>query len=113
MAAARSGAPSASGAVSEVNDDDEEHPFLAFQTFALPTGHVLEDRGVESTGDVWAELATRLWPDLTGRLELDPDGDAFFATGPVQDLRSLQNYLTPLLTNPEALARALHSIFPN
>jgi hypothetical protein len=110
VAAAGSEDSSSPGTVSEVNDEDEERPFLSFQAFALPTGHVLEGQGVESSGDVWADLVTRLWPDLAGRLELDPDGDAFFAAGPVDHLRTLQTKLEPLLTDPEALARALHDI---
>lgn len=110
VAASRSEAPSPSGTVSEVNDEDEERPFLAFQTIGLPTGDVLQEQGVESTGDVWANLATRLWPDLTGRLELDPNGDAFFAAGHVNDLRTLQVKLEPLLTDPEAIALALQGI---
>lgn len=100
------------GALSAVSAlrDSEDGASLTFDPLSLPTLEVLEEAGVDSTGDVWTDLIGRLWPELTRRLELDPETELFAAYGSQEDLHQLQAHLEPLLTDGDALTRALKGI---
>jgi hypothetical protein len=92
------------GPISELN---ESRGSLIFDPAQVPTAEALQDRGAESTREMWAELVTRWWPQLARHLVLDPDTELFAAYGQVDYLKSLQQRLEPLFTDEAALALAL------
>ncbi|WP_298045121.1 Imm51 family immunity protein [uncultured Citricoccus sp.] len=93
-----------------VSNLDEDFESLTFDPVNVPTAEVLETRDVRSTGHAWTDLVTWWWPELVGRLEMDPDGDLFAAYGKIEDLRELQEQLEPLLSDETALTQALENV---
>lgn len=108
LAASASAAPG--GPVSELNANRGS---LIFDPAHLPTAVALQDRGAESTRQVWAELVTHWWPHLARHLVLDPDTELFAAYGQLNYLRSLQQHLEPLFTDETALTLALADLPPD
>ena len=96
--------------VSALHEIEDGSASLSFAALSVPTAEVLEEAGTDSTGDIWADLAVHLWPDLAGRLELDPETELFAAYGSRDDLRQLQVQLEPLLTDEIALTMALQGV---
>jgi hypothetical protein len=109
-AAERDGTEDSLDTVSKLDEFEDGSMSLTFAPMTLPTAEVLEERGADSTGDVWADLVGHLWPELAERLELDQETELFAAYGTGEDLLQLQTKLEPLLTDETALTQALKGV---
>jgi hypothetical protein len=104
------GADGAAPPLEPISELDEDRGSLTFDPANLPTAGVLQDRGVDSTREVWAGLVGLWWPELAQRIVLDPDTELFAAYGQIESLRGLQHRLERLFTDETALTLALADV---
>lgn len=89
--------------------DDPDGARLTFDCDAVPVAETIRTAGHEPNGYFWESLLDFVEPKLARTIDYDSEADAFFAYGPVEDLRSLQATLAPLVSDPSELREVLRA----